>query len=56
MVFFGRLGPGSIHLIDYLQSIPGTPRFEEGNNPATYMLGAWCMRVCVGAAFERVGD
>lgn len=43
MAFFGPLGPGSIHLIDYLQSIPGTPPFEEGSNPATYMLE------CIGA-------
>jgi hypothetical protein len=38
-VFFGPLGFQSCNLIDYLQSIPGTPRFSEGDNPATWMLG-----------------
>jgi hypothetical protein len=38
-VFFGPLGVHSCNLIDYLQSIPGTPPISEGENPATWMLG-----------------
>ena len=31
-----------MNLIDYLQSIPGTPPINEKDNPATWMLGACC--------------
>eukprot|EP00299_Pterocystis_sp_00344_P019876 c9825_g1_i2.p1 GENE.c9825_g1_i2~~c9825_g1_i2.p1 ORF type:complete len:1420 (-),score=398.97 c9825_g1_i2:102-4361(-) len=37
-VYFGPLGENSSNLIDYMQNIPGAPRFREGQNPATYML------------------
>ena len=38
MAYFGPIGDGSETLLNYLQSIPGTPSFEEGDNPATYVL------------------
>jgi hypothetical protein len=28
-----------VNLISYLESVPGTPRMEPGDNPATWMLG-----------------
>ncbi|KDO26430.1 hypothetical protein SPRG_08233 [Saprolegnia parasitica CBS 223.65] len=37
-VFFGPLGTGSAHLIEYLEAIPGTPAIQPGHNPATWML------------------
>ncbi|KAH9254741.1 hypothetical protein BASA81_007292 [Batrachochytrium salamandrivorans] len=43
VVYFGELGPNSKNLIQHLESIPGSKRFESGSNPATYMLD------CIGA-------
>ncbi|OQR98045.1 ATP-binding Cassette (ABC) Superfamily [Achlya hypogyna] len=37
-VYFGPLGKGSQHLIDYMGAIPGTPAINPGYNPATWML------------------
>ncbi|KDO17090.1 hypothetical protein SPRG_15625 [Saprolegnia parasitica CBS 223.65] len=37
-VYFGPLGTGSSHLIEYLEAIPGTVPIEYGHNPATWML------------------
>jgi hypothetical protein len=38
-VFFGPLGYNSCTLIDYLESIPGTPKIKPLANPAAWMLG-----------------
>ncbi|EQC25047.1 hypothetical protein SDRG_17068, partial [Saprolegnia diclina VS20] len=37
-VYFGPLGTGSAHLIEYLEAIPDTPAIKPGHNPATWML------------------
>ncbi|OQR89889.1 ATP-binding Cassette (ABC) Superfamily [Thraustotheca clavata] len=37
-VYFGPLGTGSSHLIEYLEAIPGTEPIQRGHNPATWML------------------
>ncbi|OQR92900.1 ATP-binding Cassette (ABC) Superfamily [Thraustotheca clavata] len=37
-VYFGELGASAENLIDYFESIPGTPRLQAGVNPAAWML------------------
>lgn len=37
-VYFGDLGAGGNHLIEYFEEIPGIEPFVPGRNPATWML------------------
>jgi ABC-type multidrug transport system ATPase subunit/ABC-type multidrug transport system permease subunit len=37
-VYFGELGENASQLIQYFEGIDGTPRLEDGYNPATWML------------------
>mmetsp|Transcript_1495 Transcript_1495/g.1998 ORF Transcript_1495/g.1998 Transcript_1495/m.1998 type:complete len:552 (+) Transcript_1495:2-1657(+) len=38
VVFFGELGNACENLINYFESIPGTPKCPQNYNPATWML------------------
>ena len=38
VVFFGKLGDESKHLIDYFEGYDHTPKIQPGENPATWML------------------
>jgi len=49
-VFFGQIGEEGMDIVGYLSSIPGTVDFEEGMNPATWMLG------CIGAGTAVKAD
>ncbi|XP_022144645.1 pleiotropic drug resistance protein 2-like isoform X4 [Momordica charantia] len=40
MIYAGPLGQRSCKLIEYLEAIPGIPKIEDGQNPATWMLEA----------------
>ena len=37
-IFYGALGEGSKHLVDYFQGVPGAKQLQKGDNPASYML------------------
>lgn len=39
LVYFGPTGYNSLNVISYFEAIPGTPRLEHDENPATWMLG-----------------
>lgn len=38
MIYAGPLGERSCKLIEYFEAIPGIPKIEKGQNPATWML------------------
>ncbi|KAE8651079.1 hypothetical protein Csa_001391 [Cucumis sativus] len=38
IIYSGPLGQQSCKLIEYLEAIPGIPKIEDGQNPATWML------------------
>lgn len=38
MIYAGPLGQRSCKLIEYFEAIPGIPKIEDGQNPATWML------------------
>ena len=38
LIYFGSLGQESCDLIRYLEAVPGVPRIQPGENPATWML------------------
>ncbi|TYK25233.1 ABC transporter G family member 34-like isoform X1 [Cucumis melo var. makuwa] len=38
IIYAGPLGRQSCKLIEYLEAIPGIPKIEDGQNPATWML------------------
>ncbi|OQR98024.1 ATP-binding Cassette (ABC) Superfamily [Achlya hypogyna] len=56
-VYFGPLGKGSQHLIEYMGAIPGTSAIAPGHNPATWMLeviGAGTSMVECSTDFAKV--
>ncbi|MEW5311977.1 MAG: hypothetical protein WDW38_003643 [Sanguina aurantia] len=46
--YFGPLGHQSMHLVSYLEAVPGVSRIHDGVNPATWMLEVTGGAVSVG--------
>ncbi|VFQ91364.1 unnamed protein product [Cuscuta campestris] len=51
MIYGGKLGQQSQTMINYFQSMPGTPQIPPGYNPAT-----WVLEITTPAAEERIGQ